>query len=257
MPDVASVPVPDPAVERMERRLRLLQEISDIGMQLMRTLCVDVEVEHRLEDGTLRDAFGDALAPDALAAVADAAPRPRDPATAFAKLSRAVRLTLSLEARTDEALRQLRAGVVVERAQRVEKEAEAARGARVAADVAETARVEARVERLRDIVLEAAEREIDDTEALSDVELALDERLGGDPAYAGLADLPLEETVRRLCADLELEPDWSRWAGEGWAPPEPFQRPARSSYASPSRKPGANYAAAHAALAQSRQPLLE
>jgi hypothetical protein len=248
-------PTPDPAVERMERRLRLLQEISDIGMQLMRTLCVDVAVEHRLEQGTLRDAFGDALDPDALAAAA--APGPRDPAATFARLSRAVRLTLTLEGRTDQALSALRAGVAIQLAERAREQAQAHRDAALAQDAAEAARHKARVHRVRDIILEVAEYEIDDMEGLSDIELALDERLEGDPAYAGLPDLPLEETVRRLCADLQIEPDWSRWAGDGWAPHRPFHRPRRSCYETTSRKPSAAYAAFRAASVETRRRFQE
>ncbi len=70
-PDLAPSEAPDPDIARMERRLRILQEISDIGMYLMRDLCVDVAIERRLADGTLRDAFGDKLSAEALVAAAE------------------------------------------------------------------------------------------------------------------------------------------------------------------------------------------
>ncbi|HEX4742842.1 MAG TPA: hypothetical protein VH353_16060, partial [Caulobacteraceae bacterium] len=58
-----------------------------------------------------------------------------------------------------------------------------------------------------------------------------------DEAYQDLERLPLRETVERLCADLQLAPDWSRWEGEGWTPEEPFFRPKVSIWRRPSRKP--------------------
>src|SRR5271169_453944 len=69
------------AVLRAERRLRLLQELTDIGMDLTRSL-------------QKRAAAVDALP------IADVErdDSPSDTAAAFAKLSRAVRLTLDLEA---------------------------------------------------------------------------------------------------------------------------------------------------------------
>ncbi len=109
---------------------------------------------------------------------------------------------------------------------------------------------------LRDVVFEAAEYEIHDREALHDIELALDERLENDTADFGLPDLPLEEPVRRLCEDLQLQPDWSRWAGDGWAPAGAFVRSEPSLFPSPSRKPSAAYAAA-AARMQGRRRSLE
>jgi hypothetical protein len=86
-------------------------------------------------------------------------------------------------------------------------------------------------------VLEAAEREIDDEEALNDVLEALEERLDDDEAYQDLGQAPLRETVERLCADLQLTPDWSQWDGEAWTPAPPFSRPKTSIWARPSRTP--------------------
>ena len=209
MTDAAPAETPDPAIARAERRLRLLQELSEIGMDLARAL-------HREALVTAEPAT-----PETSAA---------DPAGAFARLSRAIRLTLALEARTDEALRLLRSGLAAEReARRVET------ARRVEADAA--ARREARCEKVQELVIEAAEREIDDGEALFGVFAALDERLDEDDAYRDLERLPLRETVERLCADLQLTPDWSRWDGEAWTPREPFFRSKASIWRRPSRKP--------------------
>jgi hypothetical protein len=75
--DAPETPVdedPDPSVLRAERRLRLLEDLSEIGMALARGLRDRANAE-------LVDADGDAGR--------------RDPADAFARLSRAVRLTLA------------------------------------------------------------------------------------------------------------------------------------------------------------------
>jgi hypothetical protein len=77
----------------------------------------------------------------------------------------------------------------------------------------------------------------DQPEALNDVLEALEERLHEDEAYVDLEQAPLRETVERLCADLELTPDWSRWEGEGWTAQAPFHRPRASIWARPSRTP--------------------
>ena len=82
----------DPSVVRAERRLRLLEELAEIGMELARAL----------RPGALASATCDPGAGEELMALTGRA-RGRDPAEAFAPLSRAIRLTLALEARTDAA----------------------------------------------------------------------------------------------------------------------------------------------------------
>jgi hypothetical protein len=211
--DAAPTETPNPAILRAERRLRLLEELAEIGMDLARTL--------RREALAVADP-AESAAPETSAT--------NDPAGAFVRLSRAIRLTLALEARTDEALRALRAGVVTEReTRRLEA------GRRAAADVA--ARRKTHRERVQSLVMEAAEREIEDGEALFGVFAALEERLEEDEAYQDLERLPWRETVERLCADLQLTPDWSRWEGEGWTPEPPFFRPPASVWRHPRREP--------------------
>jgi hypothetical protein len=210
-----------PAVLRAERRLRLLEELSQIGMDLARTL-------HRRALAATDPA--EPAAPDD----SETSDRPAgfapDPSIPFARISRAIRLTLALEARTDESLLALRAGITAER--------EARRVANCNRASAEAAsRSHARREAVERLVIEAAEREIDDEEALNDVLEALEERLADDEAYEDLDRAPLRETVERLCADLQLTPDWSQWEGEGWTPAPPFSRPKTSIWARPSRMP--------------------
>jgi hypothetical protein len=218
--DATAAEAPDPAILRAERRLRMLEELSEIGMDLARAL-------HRR--ALAADDPAEAAAPDDSETAASPTPT-GDPSVAFARISRAIRLTLALEARTDEALRALRAGVVAE----CEARRAHARN-RAAADAA--ARSAGRRDTVERLVIEAAEREIDDDEALNDVLEALEERLADDEAYQDLDRAPLRETVERLCADLQLTPDWSQWEGEAWTPAPPFSRPKTSIWACPSRTP--------------------
>ncbi len=209
---------PDPAVARAEARLSKLEELSDIGMDMARAL------RDRVTAGA---AQGEAVAECDDGA---SAPPRRDPADAFARLSRAIRLTISLEAKTDAALRELLAGV---EARAVARRAEAASRA----TNAEIMRRRDRKKTVRRLVLEAAERETESAEVFEDLEAALDERLDWDRAYSALEDLPLRETVERLCADLQFSPDWSLWTGEDWGPPAPFSRPPWSPFSRPGRRP--------------------
>jgi len=198
---------PNPSIVRAECRLRLLKELAEIGMELARALKPGAEPS------------GDA-----------AQGKGRDPADAFAPLSRAIRLTLALEAKTDQELRDLKAGIVVarevERTRTVERQ-------RVA-DI-EEARALAR--KIPDRVIEAAEAEgeLKDADALVAFVDAIYERLMRDEAYAYCVGWPLRETVERLCHDLCITPDWSRWDGEEWAPGYVPDRPPYSPFNRPSR----------------------
>ena len=102
----------------------------------------------------------------------------RDPATAFARMSRAVRLTLALEARTAEALRALRAGLPLplEKSQRETSQAQA--GERV--EAAKTARSGPRSPGNSTISPEEDVKDGDEFEAGPTV--ALRERLGDHEA---------------------------------------------------------------------------
>lgn len=104
---------------------------------------------------------------------------------------------------------------------------------------AEAKHAEAREEKIRDLVIEAAEAEIEDVGAMDELCEALEERLDLDDAYCDRARRPLREIVERLCGDLALSPDWRRWEdeGEGWASADPCARPRCSPFNHPSAKP--------------------
>jgi hypothetical protein len=220
--DATLADAPDPAVLRAEWRLRLLEEIAEVCMDLAR-------IVHRQAQAAAQAADPTAIEP-AEAPVNRLTPTTADPSAALARISRALRLTLALHARTDEALCALRAGVIAER------EARRVAAGRRAADEAE-ARAKSHRDTVERLVIEAAEREVEDDETLGAVMEALEERLEEDDAYWDLDQMPLREAVERLCADLELTPDWSRWEGEGWPPKPPFSRFRFSPWSRPSRTP--------------------
>jgi hypothetical protein len=133
-------------------------------------------------------------------------------ADAFVKLSRAIRLALALQATLGQ---DPRAGAVDPYA---------------ALKTGKKARV-------CDLVRDVIDREIPDPEDHDTLVDALEDQLLCDHAYDDIEDLPLRDIVERLCADLQLKPDWSRWLGEGWKPNPPFYRPLCSAFRTPSRRP--------------------
>jgi hypothetical protein len=221
--DAALAEAMDPAVLRAERRLRMLEKLAQLEMELAEAL----QRQAIAAANPVEPAPSDAAA----ASGPGAAPQTAgDLSAAFARIARSLRLTLALQARAEEQLRALLAGEAAKvEVRRVEASRRAAAETRSRSD-----RQRNEVERL---VLEAAEREVEDLEALDGVLKALEERLADDEAYCDLDRMPLREVVERLCADLELTPDWSRWEGEGWTPEPPFSRARFSIWARPSRTP--------------------
>jgi hypothetical protein len=225
MPDDAAAfaEATDPAVLRAERRLRMLEKLAQMEMELAEALQRQAIAAANPTPPAEPDA-GAASAPGAAPDTVD------DLSAAFARIARSLRLTLALQARAEEQLRALLAG----EAAKVEARRFTARKRALDEAAAQSRDRRDTVERL---VWEAAEREVEDEEALKGVLEALEERLDDDDAYWNIGRLPLRETVERLCADLELNPDWSRWEGEGWTPQAPFSRSRFSIWSRPSRTP--------------------
>jgi hypothetical protein len=158
---------------------------------------------------------------------------PPDPAVAFAKLSRAVRLTLDLEVRAEEDLRAALAGEVSARA--VRRQARERR-----AIEADKVRCRDAQNRVADQVGIAIAREVESEKEFEERHAAKDERLEWDAAYDELQDRPLREVVEQLCGDLGLSPDWSDWIDGGWPEPKevgPDARPHFSPFKRPSPRP--------------------
>jgi hypothetical protein len=147
-------------------------------------------------------------------------------ADSFAKHSRAVRLTIALIMKIQEGPRTRRANA----ASPANDQAAEAPDPFAPLKTGRKAQVR---ELLRDVI----DRETPDPEDNDTLVDALEERLLCDEAYDSIEGLPLRDIVERLCADLQLKPDWSRWTGEGWIPNPPFYRPLCSDFRFPSRRP--------------------
>jgi hypothetical protein len=235
----ARTPLPDPTVDaaaaavdeadllavsaaRIEHRLRLLDELAEMAMKLARDVTEQGLAAKAAAAETSQNAASPTQAP------------PRDTADDFAKLSRAVRITLDLAGRLEETLRRLRAGeAAVRETRRKEREA---RANRAVIDRCDAMRSKV-AEQVTMVIQREAESEADSCDLLE----ALDERLEDDIAYVNVEMGPLREMVEKLCGDLGLSPDWSLWTEDGWPePPEGFfvaNRPPWSPFNRPSRKP--------------------
>jgi hypothetical protein len=194
-----------------DEHVRMLRELAELGMQLARAMA--------------RQALAQAEA-GAAEAPAAGGPGRGDPGLGFARVARAVRLTLALEARTREGS--------IARRNAVASEAEgpaAGAAARIRALLAPMVRGprEAEVRRIaRDIIeAEGGER----AEALM---AELHERLDDDEDYAE-PDRPVGEALARICRDLGLTPDWSRWADQDWAAEAAAHRPPDAAAAGPAK----------------------
>jgi hypothetical protein len=209
------------SVARVEHRLRLLDELAEIAMEMARGVAEQSRA-----------------AKTAAAQSAKAGARVADPVQDFgaddlAKLSRAVRLTLDLAGRLEESLRALRSGEArIHEARRQKCEA---RDLSASIERSEAAK-ERVIEQVQMVIAREAESEGDSCDLLA----ALDERLNDDIDHIDIDSRPLREAVERICGDLDLRPDWSRWTDAGW-PEDPVAvfgaRPAWSPFNRPSRKP--------------------
>ncbi|HLZ82225.1 MAG TPA: hypothetical protein VKQ54_01575 [Caulobacteraceae bacterium] len=202
-PSVGAPPAADEAdllaasVARVERRLRMLDDLAEMAMKLASrvtewALAADGDASTKGEPG---DAPPDFAADD------------------LAKLSRAVRLTLDLAGRLEETLARLRAGETLVRANRRREHEERAARAQGRRETAARDKVN---EQVAMVIFSESESESECSDLLD----ALAERLDDDVAYIDIEDEPLREVVERLCGDLGLKPDWSRWTKDGWRDPD-------------------------------------
>ena len=201
----SSAPPAAAPIGRAEQRVAMLRELAELGMQLTRVL-----VER------------------AAAAPAKAEPEPRhNAAESFARVSRAVRLTLALEAKADQDLAALRngAGVTTPPDDRDGHDDIAERVAWVRREKARLkGQPSAHRNKIRDNVWDVINREITDLLPSHEVLDALHERLTEGERYDAFVFRPLRESVEAICADLGLSPDWSRWTDDGFPPDSPEPR---------------------------------
>jgi len=164
----------------IERQLRLLGELAELGLNIARA----VERQATCE------------APGAVQVVTG------DVSLAFARVARAVRLTVALQSALMRDLQAL--DEVTERH---------LKGGRSNA----AQRRKARVRRILDRVIEAEVADAAEGERLAG---EARERLEHDDIYGDVLSKPVGEIVALVCRDLGLSPDWSRLAQEAWAQEE-------------------------------------
>lgn len=212
-----SAPLPDWAKEHLE----VLRDLREMGMQLARNLTRRVMAEaEAAEAGDVEAAPGRGAAP-------------ADPALSFSRISRAVRLTLALEARIH---RQVEGAA---KAGAANDDAPAA-GAIDYEGIARRIRAKLRVmndyeiRRAVEDTIEAAHDDFDDVERLKE---ELKERLDEDEVFEDRWNWPIGEAISLICQDLGLTPDWDRWENQGWAREEAEKSPPNSPYATVIQQP--------------------
>ena len=210
-----------------QEHLGVLRALRDMGMTLARTLTRQVVAQAEADEA--RAEAGE---------VADAPRRaaPVDPALSFSRISRAVRLTLALEARTHQAIE------AAAKAGAANDGVAADDGASRVIDYEGVARrfravVERQIDNdIRRAVEDTIEAASDDPEAMDRLKDELSERLREDDVFAERFDWPIGEAVALICQDLGLTPDWERWNIRGWARGEAQMSPPGSPYATVERE---------------------
>jgi hypothetical protein len=206
---------PAPMRAMIEAQLAMLTRLAQIGMELAEACGAQARTM------AARAEAGDAAAPSA--------EQRQDPAFVFARVARAVRMTIALQSRLMKDLADLdRTDARAAAARKGERRARLARLVDQAAEVAVEARREAGCRAggpywPKEAVEDEIERLSAETyERLTDAE-------DGD-----LWGRPFEEVVAGICADLGLSPEWTaRLAAATAAPMEPSATP------TPDPEPGA------------------
>jgi hypothetical protein len=224
--------VADPRIARAEERLAMLRELAELGMALTRELTRrTLEGPESLETPPAAEANSGANPKSAPRAL----PGPRhDPAESFARLSRAVRLTLALEAKTEGELSALIAGGMNRAAETPSVSGNDDDGGY---RILPRDHPSAYRNKIRDSVFDAIDREITDIYPAQDILNALYERLTEGERYDAFVHRPLREAVEAICEDLDLHPDWSRWTGDGWSPSPEHKGPQWSAGWAPTYNP--------------------
>jgi hypothetical protein len=173
----------DPREARAERRLLMLELLAEIGMALARDL------SRRVGEGLEADEPLDGGAV----------------ALEFSRISRAVRQTIALEARLDQDREALAKMFADERAAR---------------EKAREDRIEGRRRTVKIAVQNAISRASENYSQALSLNKILCERLEDPREDDDFADLPVSTLVARICADLDLTPDWDLWKNTDWAADE-------------------------------------
>jgi len=212
----------DPDGARTERHLRLLERLADIGMELAETVAHQAKGQRDLQDVADRAGVKEVIEETIVLEVRG------DFGTAFAKITRAVRMTILLEDKLAKDWRLRQAGIAerhrVQR--RARREAEQALDAQAAEDRIND-RQDAICEAVRDVI--RAERP-EQVERLEQERLmkSLDRLWGWDPEgdpfarpelyiETGGDEALISQQIAAHCRALGLKPDWGLWKDTVWA----------------------------------------
>jgi hypothetical protein len=177
---------PDARAERAARRLAMLAELAETGMEVSRRIRAEVRALEQVE--TVEDL--------------KVAPTSADLALGFSRVSRAVRQVLAMEAR-------LEADAVKAASPADPEEARRERYDRAAEDIRQW--LEADTAKRRAARRERAARKVSVAMALADEGLNDAEDLGDLEDWAEASDA---EVMARVCADLGVERDISVFGGQ-------------------------------------------
>ena len=224
----------DDAPAWARRHLGMLVDLGDMGMVLARNLVRRVTAEtEAAEAGEPEDA------PPAGRGLAI------DPALSFTRISRAVRLTIALEARMR---REIEAGVFGPANDDAPGGDAPDDGAVWDDPIAGSLDLHAirrnlrrhhyadRDPEIRRAVEETIESTSDDPDEVERLRGELKERLEDEEdVFEARFTWPIGEAIALICQDLGIEPDWDRWETPGWAVQEAKDSPKGSPYATVDR----------------------
>lgn len=169
----------------IERQLALLGRLAEGGLE------VALDIERKIKEGDAGEVQAVAMA--------------------YARVSRAVRMTVLLQSKLIQQVQALEAAA-----------ADRVADARAEADEDRFEESEGRklqVERIVKRVARARQDEIDEDE-LDRILAEAGERLDDDGLYGEVMRRPVSELVADVCRDLGLQPDWPRLSEEAWAKAE-------------------------------------
>ena len=184
LPETARTDADDPARARTERQLQVLGELVELGMEMARAVAAE-----RKEPGADLNVL----------------------TRAHARMARAVRLTVMLQAKLGKDLQWADSMADIQARSAATAAAAATDARRRDPTYVHKARVENIVERV------AREACGEDEEKLDRLMTEACERLDDEDLYGKVLTRPIGELVALICRDLNLGPDWTRLAEEAWA----------------------------------------
>jgi hypothetical protein len=196
-PPLSSDPEDDRSRRVLDRQLEMLERLAEVGLGIAESIGRQVAADAESPAEALSE-------PGRRAAVLGAS------ASAFARVSRAVRQTIALQSKLISDRQAFEAGVVKDLAQAA-KDREIRR-------IWDKPRQIERAERM--VWRIAAEENPDDLETAERLATEAAEQLKDEDLYGDILTRPFSEIVAEICLDLGLEPDWNSLSREAWAQSE-------------------------------------